>query len=338
MAIVLALSAVLLIAFYSFLATHTLAAFEESSEITVQTDLRSTMSAIVDELEDAHLFYLDSYGAYVCYQVPLVGPSETYILDSSGKIQYGALPFDGSPWEANGYYQIVFVDHAGPLDTLLESSLTNSANPYGQNISGTFQNGITNFNASYTDAFVFGHFEVQCHRQPSSSVIGANGPNGILVGPARMIAGKCLRQYDPADTNSPKRTWPWGGGFFYMRNAQATPILNAAGTAAGTSWSPQTAESFTDTNANGVWDPGEPINDINGNGAYEEPDCDAFNDRDNNNVFNGLDTKQGNGTWNGKLRIQIRSYDAQKEINRSARQNDSFSIVRLLTTKVKVRN
>src|ERR1043165_6490968 len=152
MAVVLAMSAILLMAFYSFVSTQTMSAFEESSEISVQTDIRQTMSALVQELEGARLSCLDSNANWVCYQMPRTGTSGAMILDANGAVQYGANAFDNSGWQANGYYQIVFVDDANTAP-VVESALANSSNPSGQNISGSYAFGSTNFTANYAKAY-----------------------------------------------------------------------------------------------------------------------------------------------------------------------------------------
>src|ERR1043165_6460958 len=334
------MSAILLMAFYSFVSTQTMSAFEESSEISVQTDIRQTMSALVQELEGARLSCLDSNANWVCYQMPRTGTSGAMILDANGAVQYGANAFDNSGWQANGYYQIVFVDDANTAP-VVESALANSSNPSGQNISGSYAFGSTNFTANYAKAYYYGHFQVQCHSVPPNSIISATGPSGPLVGPVRDLPGKCLRMYDKTDVNSTKRTWPWSGGFFYMRNLQATPTLNAAGTGLGTVWSPQTAETFTDTNANGVYAAGEAFTDVNGNGQYKGADCEPFLDTNGNYVKDGFESftaTNGNGVGDGSLRIQIRSFDAQRTMNQTGNQRDTKAAIRLMSTLVKIRN
>lgn len=341
MLIVLMLSSVLLIAFYMFVSSQMLSSAEESSEVSIQSNIRVTMQEIVDEIEGARLLCLDSNGAYVCYQKPMLGISGTIIRDAKGNLQYGANAFDGSGWQAGGYYQIVFVDHTGPKDTLVEKALTNSTSSPGQNISGTYASGATNFSVAYDKAFVFGHFEIQCHSAPPNTNLSASGPSGAIVGPVRVLSGTVLRQIDPADTATPKRTWPWNGGFFYMRNTQALPTLNAAGTGPGTVWSPQTAETFTDINGNGVWDPGEPFVDVNGNGVYDPPDCEPFVDTDgtcvksSNEAYTDKDLDKG---WDAKLRVQVRGFEARKIVTSSPDSRDASAVIRTLTMKVRIRN
>lgn len=348
MALVLVMSSVLLIAFYAFMSTQTMNAFEDSSEITVQSGIRTTLASLVQELEGAHLYALDSNASWVCYQVPMTGPSGSIVLDANGNVQYGAIQIgsvgyvNGVPngWQAGGYYEIIFVDDPN-TPPIIESSLANSANPSGQNISGTYAFGATNFTVAYDKAFYYGWFQQEVHSAPPNSTITATGPTGTLVGPTRVLPGTCLRMYDKNDTNTPKRTWPWRGGFFYMRNIQANPTLNASGTGSGTVWSPQTAGTFTDTNGNGVYDVGEPFNDVDGNGLFEDADCEPFIDANGNNVKDPLENftdTNGNGIWDGSLRIQIRAFDAQKTMNSTGNDRDNMSAVRLLSTKVKIRN
>ncbi|HLX62868.1 MAG TPA: prepilin-type N-terminal cleavage/methylation domain-containing protein [Planctomycetota bacterium] len=348
MALVLAMSSVLLIAFYAFMSTQTMNAFEDSSEITVQSGIRTTMAALVQELEGAHLFALDSNANWVCYQIPMTGPSGSIVLDSNGNIQYGAIRADMSGWTngvpngwlAGGYYEIIFVDDT-TKPPLVESQMTTPATPNGQNISGTFATGATNFTVAYDKAFYYGSFQQETHTAPPNGTINVNGPTGVLTGPTRVLPGICLRMYDKNDTSTPKRTWPWRGGFFYMRNISATPTLNAAGTGPGTVWSPQTAGTYTDTNGNGVWDVGEPFTDIDGDGMFEDADCEPFVDANGNNVKDTLENftdTNGNGKWDGSLRVQIRAFDAQKIVGTSGNQRDNSAAVRTLSTKVKIRN
>ncbi len=320
MLVVLLLSTVVLMAFYVFVSSQMMSAYEESSEIELQSDLRSTMSALILELEGSRLTSLDSNGVWVSYQVPVTGTSGSFILDATGEVQYGANPFDNSGFMINGYYTLAFKDESGANKIFIESQMISPNYPSGQNISGSVNVSATGVaTIPYDKAYVFGHFEVQCYTSA-----------GVAVGSPRNISGKCLRQFDPTDTAAmPKRTYPWGGGFFYMRNTLAVPTLNAAGTGPAsnpplaTDWSPQMAdgflsspgntgnqdtngngvwdpaESYTDTNNNGKWDAGEPFvdtnndgiwtaaepfTDENGNGQYEGPDCDPFYDTNGNNV------------------------------------------------------
>lgn len=341
MLIVLVLSSTLIAAFYSFVSSQLLSSSEESSDVSIQSNMRVTLQEIVDEIEGSRLSCLDSNGVWVCYQKPLVGISGTIIRDVKGNLQYGAQPFDNSAWLPGGYYQIVFIDHTGPRDLLVEKSLTSVLSPSGQNISGTYASGATNFSVSYDKAFVFGHFEIQCHSAPINAAITPTGPTGAIVGPSRTLTGVVLRQIDPLDLNTPQRTWPWNGGFFYMRNTMALPTLNAAGTGPGTVWSPQMADTFTDTNNNGVWDPGEPFVDVNLNGVYDPPDCEPFVDSDgscvksSNESFTDKDLDKG---WDAKLRVQVRGFEAQKLASNSPNQRDSNAVIRTLTMKVRIRN
>ncbi len=328
MALVLALTATMLIVFYMFVSSQMISAVEESSEITVQSDIRATMSALVQELEGSRLTGLDSNATWVSYQTPVVGPSGSFILDVNGNVQYGANPYDNSGFITNGYYTLSFVDDNL---TFVENQMTSPDYPSGQNISGSITvatNGAVT--VPYDKAFIFGHFQVQVYNA-----------SGTAVGTPRVISGKALRQYWPSDPN--KLTYPWGGGFFYMRNTLAKPTLNAAGTGAGTVWSPQSADVLADINGDGQLDPGDTYVDVNLNGVYDPPDCDPFNDTNGNNVKDPTESVATPGAsastpWNGSLRIQVRSFDPENSLKVAPYRRDAYATVRLLTTKVKIRN
>ncbi len=359
MAIVLTLSVTLIMAFYTFLSSHIMGAAEESSEIRVQNDIRTTMTELVRELEGAHLYFLDPYGIFICYQEPQLGPNgSSFLLDTSatnlGNPIYGAYPFDGSVFVPGGYYKLYFVDHTDSKDLLIESALvagtTTSGTTYGQDISGTL--GGAGNTIGYDKGFVFGHFEVQMFGPTVTALSSAtafSGPNGTAYAGSRMISGKALRQVDstdstpivayPTSSTPTKRTYPFNGGFFYMRQTYANKLLNATGTGTGSVTSPQLADIFIDNNNNGIWDVGEPYTDINSNGVYDQPDCEPFNDKNFNNVYDSSDSTVINGaTWHGSLRLQMRSYDPKKLLGNSPDIRNSNSVVRTITTKVKIRN
>ena len=360
MAIVLTLSVTLIMAFYTFLSTHLMGAAEESSEIRVQNDIRKTMTELVRELEGAHLYFLDPYGSFVCYQEPQLGPNgSSFLLDTSalnlGNPIYGAYPFDGSAFVPGGYYKLFFVDHTEAKDLLVESALvggtTSSGTTYGQDISGTL-GGVGN-TIGFDKGYVFGHFEIQVFGATVTALSSAtafSGPNGAAYLGTRTISGKAMRQIDSTDStpicantatsSTPtKRSYPFNGGFFYMRQTYANKLLNATGTGLGNVTSPQLADIYIDTNNNGIWDPGESYTDINGNGYYDQPDCDPFNDKNFNNVYDSSDSTVINGAiWHGSLRIQIRSYDPKKLLGNSPDIRNSSSVVRTISTKVKIRN
>src|SRR5260221_55939 len=123
MTIVLALCATLLTAFYSFVATQMMNAAEDGSEAVVQNGIRVTLNEVVHELEGARLLSLDSYANWVCYQVPEVGTSGSFKLaaDASNNpvVSYGAYRFDDQSFVAGGYYQLRFIDHTDPSDTII---------------------------------------------------------------------------------------------------------------------------------------------------------------------------------------------------------------------------
>lgn len=350
MIIVLALSLVLVVAFYSFLSTHLMSAAEESSEIRVQNDLRSTMSEIVQELEDAHLYFLDPMGNFICYQVPQLGDNgQAFKLDSTaanlGNPIYGAYPEGGGAFIPGGYYKLIFVDHPDERDLLIEPTMVAG----GQNVSGTLS-GVNN-TVAYDKGFVFGHFEIECWTatgiplSQATAYIGppAQGIPGFAASTStkvstRVISGKSLRQLDLTDGSPVKRTLPGGGGFFYMRQTNAKLLYNATGAAAGTVWSPQLPDTFNDSNKNNVRDANESFTDVSLTGTFEEADCDPFTDTNFNGVFDKGDSTQLNAPWHGSLRVQLRSYDAAKRMDRNPNKRDSKSVIRTITTKVKIRN
>ena len=170
MAVVLVLCSALFIAFYSLLASQMLDATSETSEIKVQNGIRTPMSELTEELQNAHLYALDSFGNYLCYQVPRKGTSGSVILttdvNNNAVVQYGAYAFSDNTWIANGYYQIVFRNHTGATDILIENQITNTLNPLGQNLSGTYTTGTTTNQITYDKGFQLGHFEIEVHNAP----------------------------------------------------------------------------------------------------------------------------------------------------------------------------
>jgi prepilin-type N-terminal cleavage/methylation domain-containing protein len=333
------LISILTAAFYSFLFAQATTAFEEGSEQDTQTDMRRTMLAIISELESAKLAYLDTNGAFVRYQVPQVGGSGVILMDNNGNPTFGA--FDGLTWYPNVYYELSFLDSARAEDYLVENQLHINLTDSGQNLNQDYVNGSTT-TQDYSDAFVFGQFVVQTYAATgnvnSATFRDATGQAGSL----RILPGQCLRQYDPNSSSVPKATVPDNGGFFYLRQPQGALLYNAAGLTTGTLvWGPQRSETFTDTNGDGVWESTEGFNDANNNGMYEEADSEAFIDTDGNNVLSGNERytdANGNGRYDAKLRVQLRVFDARRIGSRSDDSRMLYSRIRMLQTKIKIRN
>jgi prepilin-type N-terminal cleavage/methylation domain-containing protein len=341
MAVTLALTAVMLMAFYGFVAAHAMSSYEDCSEIRIQSDIRKTMVGLTDELESAHLYGLDPMAAWVQYQVPKTGVSGALILDVNGNKQWGVWPpgtsnaapagFQVSVANNVWYYQLMFIDSTDPKDQLIESAQVNSLNASGQNLSGTLGPGSSNFAPVYTDTFVFGHFEVWC-----VNVVNNGAPTYQVV---RSIPGKCLRQYDatkavPANptgwpvTQLYGQTYQYGGGFFFLRNVGGTGGQGEQNS--GTALSAQ--ESFYWFNYPIVQ--GYPS-------VQEDADCEPFNDSNGNCVCDGVEQytdKNNSGTWQAKLRIQVRSFDTMKLASQSPNQRDVNAVIRLLTARVQNRN
>jgi len=166
MAIVLVISSVVLVAFYGFVAAHTMSSYEDCSEINVQSDIRKTIAGLVQELEGSHLVELDNYGSYVSYQVPKRGPSGALMLDANGNVQWGVWPPSATRTDptqfvpaSSGmcYFTLVFRDSTDASDKLVESALVTQGSPSGQNISGQYATGsLTNFTLPYDKCFIYG--------------------------------------------------------------------------------------------------------------------------------------------------------------------------------------
>ncbi len=389
MAVVMVLSIGLLAAFYSLLSTQALTAMDESSEIRVQTGIRNPMTELVEVLQNAHLFALDSYGNWVCFQVPRRGPSGSVIMgvdvNNNPVPQLGAYAFstdgtysaantDGS-WLPGGYYQIVFRNHTGPNDVLIESQLVAGSNSSGQNLSGTNTTGATAAGVTYDKGYQVGHFEIEVHTAPPntaawiaagynitpnaysfagtaptatppavgipSGAIYTNPISGLID--VQVIPGTALRQIDPADSNTPKRTSPWGGGFFFMRNSTNNnfvyaPITGLAATMPTATWSAQSIDGFPaayDSNGSGHWEPTENYDDLNKNNSYDGPDCDSFTDTNGNNVPDGSEKPLN---WKGRLRIQMLSFDTKRLVTKNATQYALQAAVRTISTTIQIRN
>ena len=322
-----ALVTTMLVAYYAFLGAEATTALEESSEINVQSDLRRTLDAIVAELEDARLTYLESLGTSVRYQNLRQGPAGVPVLDAKGNVQWG-VNYDGI-WYAAGWKELRFVDSDHPADKLIESKLKFTATDAGQNLDRDFAAGTTT--QDYGDAFVAGQFQVQ-----------AFDVAGNAVGAPWLVPGKVLRQFDPKSATAPPQTVGDNGGFFYMRQPQGQALFNATGgTTPPLVWGPQKSEPFTDTKANGVWDPTESFTDLNRNGVCEEADSEPFTDTNGNNILDGLEAYSdvnGNGKYDAKLKIQLRAFDVQRAVSTSGLARDKAAHIRMLQTKVKIRN
>ena len=387
MAVVLVLCSALFIAFYSLLASQMLDATSETSEIKVQNGIRTPMSELTEELQNAHLYALDSFGNYLCYQVPRKGTSGSVILttdvNNNAVVQYGAYAFSDNTWIANGYYQIVFRNHTGATDILIENQITNTLNPLGQNLSGTYTTGTTTNQITYDKGFQLGHFEIEVHNAPvvpisptnpmianaycfaenaGASTAATGEPGGTLysANDRRIISGTALRQIDPLDTNNganAKRTSPWGGGFFFMRNpglgstsisrsfnciftATGATVAAGAGNTTGT-FSAQFPDGFDtsyDINNSGYYEFGENFDDTNKNNFYDGPDCDSFADANGNNVPDGNELGTTALQWNGQLRLQLIAFDARMLVRENADLAASKAAIRILSNVIKIRN
>ena len=373
MAVVMVLSIALLTAFYSLLASQMLDAADESSEIKMQAGIRTPMSELVEELQNAHLFALDSYGNWVCYQVAQRGVSGSTVMgvdtNNNPVVNYGAYTFSDGTFVLGGYYQIVFRNHTGTNDILIESQLTGPGNASGQNLSGTYTTGATTYTVTYDKGYQVGHFEIEVHNKPlkfatpSDNNITPNAycfagyvpstvgptigvPSGSLYTAAdvRQISGTALRQIDPADNNATKRTSPWGGGFFFMRNATNNNFVynTSGGSTPPLTWSAQSVDGFVgtyDLNSSGYWEPGENYTDQNKNNQYDGPDCANFTDTNGNNVPDSDPTlsELPSGWW-GNLRIQMLAFDTKRLVTTNVNQYANQTAVRTLSTVVKLRN
>jgi prepilin-type N-terminal cleavage/methylation domain-containing protein len=340
MVITLTITCCLLMVMYGFMVTQALVTLDENTEVSNQAQIRESAQQLIDELECCMPRRLDSMGMWFEYYLP------NSVTDANGNLVFGCMA--NGNFYPNGFYSVAFVRSNESQDLLYEAAMSNGPS-YGVDL---------NNNGSTTDVFVGGFL-----------VISTYDSGGNPIGQPRTLYGKLFAELLPpgAQTTAvPVTNTPTSAEDIDSANATVYASMGAAPpTAAALSGvstmayrgttpiflmrqingvNSQQADTFNDTNSDGILDQNETYNDVNHNGQYDEADCEPFSDDNGNNIRDALEAyvdANHNSVYDCRMTLQFTTYDTSRRASSaetSSTNRDPYFGLRLMRTKIRFKN
>jgi type II secretory pathway pseudopilin PulG len=280
-----AIAGLLLAGFAQVLLSQNYILNEETLETRAETNLRTALDGIAEELRDAAYVQLKYNGTPNHYSgdefkfnIPEkdTGASVGRVkLDTTNFSQIWGYGVPGN-FDAGGTATLKFIPSTNAADIVREAAAP-ATNP----LPGVYLNQDIDHDGAKTQTFTPGRLELYW-----------NHPAGCQHYPASATVTQAfVRQL---------------GGVYYTPTGAAKMFYR------------QVKEPFTDTNSNGIRDTGEAFQDLNGNGDWESTG-DDFTDNTGNETFSSNATilqSDNNKTFDSGLLIQVLYIDPDTPANR----------------------